>query len=942
MTTTKTQATATDLQSIHFDALWSQAQETLTTQSGAIWTDTAEHDPGVTLLQALTYGVSDLGYRHTLPLVDLLTPAPEQQGQDGLFPASFGPHQALTVSPITEDDYRRALLDLSDGDAESPKLLFRNARLLREAPAEQYRYYFDTKQREYHFTAMDEQAQELLVQGAYRLQVELNRDITQTMAEPALQAFLQNHRNLCESVRAIDWLTAQEVDVDITLELEDDFQDYAALLAQLYLAVEHHISPQSERASAAQLRARGLDNQAIYQGPELRHGWISALPPAAAYDEGLEIRLNPLATTLQALTGVKSLQTLEFNKAGWVLALKPKQYPWLWGKDPLQSLADGLRVKLMKRGQQIKVKKEAIQAALPVSVVQLEAPVTLPYGRHRHPARYYPASDKIPPCYQLQAETDDGKVKHLHQYLLPFEQGLANACEQLALLPSLLSFQREADQSPYPVWGGQWPFAAGSVADSVHAEYRDRLQQKTASQNDNEVQELALLNHQLSLFGQQRADRTLLNAPDYLASQCAYLSQNTQLHYQAGQYRANAISAAQRRIAARLGMDQGVFDNHGELSKLPFYLIEHRALLPKQPDPAYTGWKAIKRIESAEEEGAPKSLQLTVDAKLSGLQVGQLLELQYTATADTPVQLSACVVTAVGTEAQRITLELNAQLRSYLDELTAPENWAKVRWRNSSLWLQDISFPLQYLAENDSKRSPLLVPKKGQLIVTVDNFPAQLAPDDEIVLYRHYGPDNSKPAAKQANEDVAARVVTIDALRRQALIEALDQGQELPKEELQPAYRWCVSRTDLADRFSFTVSAVFNEALLLGKDSQVVNPSVTEAWVRRIVQDELPCHVRAELHWLEAGYFGGLGHSYAAWAGGGANMGLQAFELLRQLALGMLPSGLQGINAMRIATAAQRSAVVGENETEWNTGPIMENSLLYVPPAQQALPRSEF
>ncbi|OQS37542.1 hypothetical protein B0T39_15280 [Chromobacterium haemolyticum] len=913
----------------------------MATQSGKIWTDTAEHDPGVTLLQALTYSVSDLGYRHTLPLVDLLTPELEQRSQDGLFPASFGPHQALTVSPITEDDYRRALLDLSAGDAESPQLLFRNARLLREAPAEQYRYYFDAKQREYHFTAVDGQAQELAVQGAYRLQVELNRDITQAMAEPVLLTFLHNHRNLCESVRAIDWLTAQDVDVDITLELEDDFQDYAALLAQLYLAVEHHISPQSERASAAQLRARGLDNQAIYQGPELRHGWISVLPPLAAYDEGLEIRLNPLVTTLQTMTGVKSLQTLGFNKAGWGLALKPKQYALLWGKDPLQSLADGQRVKLMKRGQQIKVTKAAIQAALPVSAVQLEAPVTLPYGRHRHPARYYPASDKIPPCYQLQAETDDGKVKHLHQYLLPFEQGLANACEQLALLPSLLSFQREADQSPYPVWGGQWPFAADSVADSVHDEYRDRLQQETASQNDKEAQELALLNHQLSLFGQQRADRTLLNAPDYLASQRAYLSQNSQLHYQAGQYRADVISAAQRRIAARLGMDQGVFDNDGELSKLPFYLIEHRALLPKQPNPAYTSWQAIKRIESAG-EGTPKSLQLTVDVKLSDLQPGQLLELQYTATAVKPVLLSACVVTAVDTAAKRITLELNAQLRSYLDELIDSDNWAKVQWRNSSLWLQDISFPLQYLAADDPKRSPLLVPEEGQRIVTVDNFPAQLAPGDEIILYRHNGPDKAKPAAKQANEDVAARVVEIDALRRQALIEVLDQGPELPQEAHQTAYRWCVSRTDLADRFSFTVSAVFNEALLLGEQSQVVNPSVTEAWVRRIVQDELPCHVRAELHWLEAGYFGGLGYSYAAWAAGGANMGRQAFDLLWQLALGMLPSGLQGINAMRIATAAQRSAVVGENETEWNTGPIMENSLLYVPPAQQALPRSEF
>ncbi|WP_225815080.1 hypothetical protein, partial [Photorhabdus antumapuensis] len=67
-------------------------------------------------------GASDLAYRHSLPLRDLLTPKKEQQPpDDGIFPQEFGPQQMLTCGPITTEDYRRALLDLHSSDAVSEK-----------------------------------------------------------------------------------------------------------------------------------------------------------------------------------------------------------------------------------------------------------------------------------------------------------------------------------------------------------------------------------------------------------------------------------------------------------------------------------------------------------------------------------------------------------------------------------------------------------------------------------------------------------------------------------------------------------------------------------------------------------------------------------------------------------------------------------------------------
>ncbi|HEV3412122.1 MAG TPA: hypothetical protein VG101_06575 [Puia sp.] len=75
----------------------------------ALWTDFNEHDPGITILEALCYSITELGYRVSLPMEDLLT------AQDGTIPSSqvfFTAKQILTQSALTPDDYRKLLIDI--------------------------------------------------------------------------------------------------------------------------------------------------------------------------------------------------------------------------------------------------------------------------------------------------------------------------------------------------------------------------------------------------------------------------------------------------------------------------------------------------------------------------------------------------------------------------------------------------------------------------------------------------------------------------------------------------------------------------------------------------------------------------------------------------------------------------------------------------------------
>jgi hypothetical protein len=69
-----------------------------------LWTDYNAHDPGITIMEALCYAITELGYRTRLPMQDLLS------DENGNIPASqtlFTAKNILTQSPLNITDYRK-------------------------------------------------------------------------------------------------------------------------------------------------------------------------------------------------------------------------------------------------------------------------------------------------------------------------------------------------------------------------------------------------------------------------------------------------------------------------------------------------------------------------------------------------------------------------------------------------------------------------------------------------------------------------------------------------------------------------------------------------------------------------------------------------------------------------------------------------------------------
>src|SRR5437868_924296 len=100
---------ATAASPLDFDALRARGIDLTQRYSGESWTDYNLHDPGVTILEALCYALTDLAYRTNFPLEDILT------GKDGKINKQknffFTAREILSTNPVSVIDFRKLVID---------------------------------------------------------------------------------------------------------------------------------------------------------------------------------------------------------------------------------------------------------------------------------------------------------------------------------------------------------------------------------------------------------------------------------------------------------------------------------------------------------------------------------------------------------------------------------------------------------------------------------------------------------------------------------------------------------------------------------------------------------------------------------------------------------------------------------------------------------------
>jgi uncharacterized protein len=586
------------------------------------WTDHNLHDPGITMLELLAYALTELAYRHTLPLEDLLA-APE-----GLAPQFHAPRAVLPNRPLTELDWRKLLIDLED---------VKNAWI---EPVDDVALWADLRRRELQWNPPPHGARErVMLRGLYRVRVEfMDAVTTQARREEVLRAAreaLEAARNLCEDFVEIRPVRAQFFALCAEVDLDND-ADVTEAAAQLLFSAGQTLAPPVATHTLDEMLARGLTLAEVFDGPALERGFIddaellaTALP--------VEIRLSDLIGNLMDVAGVRSLREVVLNpirrpdeddedaldddaariRGDAVPVANPWRVPVRAGRLPRLSGAHG-RLVFSKRGLpvagfNIAQMPAAVAARLATLRAEARARIErsastanppLPAGRARALAAWRSVQLDFPALYGIgeaglgERASDERRAQalQLQGWLLFFDQLmadqlalLAQARHRLSVAPADLddvvrrfregSAERHvlAAQLVDSVIGHERLYPAGATA-ALLADLVETPDEANARQQ-------RLLDHLLARVAEDFADYAAAMASAFghdddrvIADKCAFLAQVAALVHDraggflqrpptaAGFWNTPNVSGLERRIARLLGIVNADRRNLGVVS----------------------------------------------------------------------------------------------------------------------------------------------------------------------------------------------------------------------------------------------------------------------------------------------------------------------------------------------------------------------------------------
>ncbi|RQV03592.1 hypothetical protein DF039_34665 [Burkholderia cenocepacia] len=880
---------------IHFDTLWSTVLEALELYAGETWTARGEHDPGVILLQALCFGIADLAYRHTLPLNDLLTPESANQKGTDIFAAAFGPETALTCAPVTLNDMRRALIDIAAPDGASR--LFDHVVVEPDVKSViQYGYSNKRDTLQFHSEDADEITPFYFDPGAYLAQA-LTRDpaitekqIQQVWKKQQASGKLERslgERGICAILPIADTPTSIFSVGKLIIELHDDVPTdrIPDLVAGVMWAVEHWMLPRPVVETAEERIRRGEPAESVYDGPCLTRGWITHMSEPQV---SKSIDLDDLCAHLMSSPSIRNVKwhgndpTADtMNAPRGRFWLDPHGMLLTRYQDPA-SLYPTLAVLQRDRATTL---DDSFVAALQDSLArrrnewrdrELElasAPIRkIPYGHYRHPGWYRSVGELLPAVFGLHQDSLSGTSveANLLRFLRPFEQWLADAADQLAMLPQTLSFHgRDESNESVKVWGGSsWPTQEHDpvvlaqsqtvLTPTVMANLQDHVKQ--ASKDDGK--ELSILDYLLGYFGESDSSHYLLQwgAEDLVRirrSRQGFLRQITRLGYGRAVASSIEVSALQRRIAARMGVAYELFDGEGlqqdkvQWTDLPFIVIEHHELFPVPPKSME--WQRV-RIDEKDNN------RLYLDSGDASPRTGQLIELRLLGSEGLPMMADIESV-----DEQILTIRPSD-----------PSQWARMctkggieewQWRFSPTWLRRPTFYCNAAADQavmkiDVGRAIPVGLKKGQRLTFKGGSP----------------------------EIIEATIADIDEVNNTLQVKAYKPG--LTGDNRLEGDNWLKNEADYIfsvpydeDLFSFAITVVLNRTWL---DRSRNNPYAVAGQIRQIVREETPSHLHVNVQWSTA--FEEFALFYRPWLANGKSFDDDAYRLLTLLGIGQHPT----------------------------------------------------
>ena len=476
-----------------FEQLREEGIRLLQDLSGDHWTDYNLHDPGVTMLEALCFALTELIYRADFPVADFLA------GKDGKIDFArqslHPPELIYPCRPTTLEDYRRALLDLVSS-AEGVSL-----------------------------SAGPDAG---LMQGLYRIDVRPGDSNDQGRSVAEVLAAYRRLRNICEDVETV--AEAGEIPCELVAEIEiGGGRDPVDILADVYDCCDRFIAAPPAYADIEAMVRAGRPLDALFDGPETRSGFIEREPSGYAASQ---LYVGDIARQVAAVEGVVAVKWLALAEEGGA----PESGAVVWRRVEPDHSQKALRlrvpggdqeqkVRLMRRGAPVRVsardallKFGDLRAARRIrrrAALDMNSACPRPVGTHVDLQRYYSAQSHFPPIYGLNRygvpETatarEKAAVQQLKGFLAICDQVMAHAAAQLGHLRDLYTAGDGAAQSYWwqmlgdeevPGMDSLYCRPAQEIRDEVYAPFDRYVERKDR-----------VLDYLLALYGESYSQNSL-------------------------------------------------------------------------------------------------------------------------------------------------------------------------------------------------------------------------------------------------------------------------------------------------------------------------------------------------------------------------------------------------------------------------------------------------
>ncbi len=323
ITIQKDTATKNDLD---FSFLKTEGLKYIEQFSNKLWTDYNSHDPGITILEMLSYAITDLSSRINLPVENIL--APENSAARKIGEQFFRASQILPSKPVTEKDYRKLFIDLKgvkncwlkpfeksvfvdclhDKLAYKPKLLTKQSSNFVLKGLNSVVVDFETSV-EQLFTETELKNEDIRNLPADELQKKIEKK--QDIIKDEIRKLYHENRNLCEDLVDISQVETHPVSVCATIDVRPD-ADEELVHAKVLRAIDNYFSPSIKFYSLKQMFEKGYSTDEIFDGPVLKNGFVDPEELTAA---GLrkEVRLSDIMQLIMAIDGVNVIKEISIT-----------------------------------------------------------------------------------------------------------------------------------------------------------------------------------------------------------------------------------------------------------------------------------------------------------------------------------------------------------------------------------------------------------------------------------------------------------------------------------------------------------------------------------------------------------------------------------------------------------------------------------------------------